>query len=120
MPAASRTPIAEIAANPRILKTTTSASGSTYVVVGHANTDDGTVSDAHRKCRVIFVMNDTGVALEFGYAAAIGDSAPTGETISVPTGCQWPFYGLTDHRQLLVRRTDVSNTTKTFKAIAYN
>lgn len=100
----------EIAAKATILKTTTSATGATYVAVGV--TGGGPV-----ECAQISIYNGTGVELQFGYAVA-GDASPTGQTFEVPDGASFGFRGLKHSTQLLVRRTDQSNTQVTFKAIA--
>lgn len=84
----------------KFIQLTTSGTGSTFVAF------------ADLPAHIVNVFNGTGTSLTFKNSA----DADEGE-FELPSGIAYAFRGITNAGQLLLKRTDESNTPVTLKSV---
>ncbi len=68
-------------------------------------------------CNQVALYNDSGTGLDVRYCSNAGAARPGESSLSVPAGIVQPLRGITDARQVQIKRTDASNTQLTVKFI---
>lgn len=97
----------ELAATSKILSVTTDgATGTNYVQLADQN------------CAQVIIYNDSGVSLRVAYCDPVTGADRAGETyLVVPTGVAQPLRGISNTKQVKLRRDDGSTTQVTIRYV---